>query len=206
MVRCLATLAHTAKFTASLIALVLVIATVPLTAYAADGPSNASNVPSRSRMPAGATPQARSAWIARYCSRAQNDPQCQFHIKKQMYAAMRAMQKSDKVKKEDDYCDSNIDDQECVLKRSREEKRYFREKLLELKEYCKQNPEAPRCGFFFATGEIDAAAATTAGADNSDELFVPRADSAPGVQEPVETDWSNDLNTEIQGVGSSFGD
>ena len=179
---------------------VLLLAASP--AAAADGP--ATSTPNR--LPAGSTPAARSQWIARYCSRAQNDPQCQFHIKKQMYAAMRAMQKSDKAKKEDAYCETNIDDQECVLKRSREEKRYFREKLLELKEYCKQNPEAPRCGFFFATGEIDAVPDSANTAHDPDALIIPRTGGAASLQESTDSDWSNDLNTEIQGVGSSFGD
>lgn len=174
----------------------------PTLTIAADGPS----VASPSRLPSGSSPAARSQWIARYCSRAQNDPQCQFHIKKQMYAAMRAMQKSDKAKKEDAYCETNIDDQECVLKRSREEKRYFREKLLELKEYCKQNPEAPRCGFFFATGEIDAVPDSERSTHDPDALIVPRAGGTAPLLESTDTEWSNDLNTEIQGVGSSFGD
>ena len=183
--------------------IVLALLLVAGPAYAADAPT-LPNAP-RSRLPEGSTPEARNQWIARYCSRAQNDPQCQFHIRKQMYAAMRAMQKSDKVKKEDAYCETNIDDQECVLKRTREEKRYFREKLLELKEYCKKDPEAPRCGFFFATGEIDAAPKSDEAPKDPDALIIPRVGSSSPA-DAGEADWSNDLNTEIQGVGSSFGD
>src|SRR4051812_37214332 len=38
-----------------------------------------------------AAEKERGVWVAQRCSRVIDDPQCQFHLKKQLYRAMRAL-------------------------------------------------------------------------------------------------------------------
>src|SRR5438477_10759357 len=38
-----------------------------------------------------AAEKERAAWVGQRCSRVIDDPQCQFHLKKQLYRAMRAL-------------------------------------------------------------------------------------------------------------------
>ena len=53
----------------------------------------------------------RQEWVRRYCSHAKEDPQCQFHLKKQMYTALRQLQRADRSDSPDDYCDRYPDDE-----------------------------------------------------------------------------------------------
>lgn len=135
----------------------------------------------------------RDEWIKRYCGRAQDDPQCQFYLKKRLFEAMRRMQRREKsALPPDEYCESNKDDKDCVARKQKEEREYLRKKIREIKLYCQENPDSERCDLFFMKGELSTVDPKEKKAAEVDEQALeqidrlshfPTIDSAPPVEE-----------------------
>lgn len=106
----------------------------------------------------------RRSAVRERCSENVDDPHCRNYLELEIARSIRALERAERklYPNEAEYCSTHPRDRGCPAVLRREDKREKERARLELKRYCMENPDAPRCGIsLFGDDEPPAAAAAS---------------------------------------------